>query len=343
MPLINPAHENVLQNRVHIAVLDTDVPCPAVYAKRGLHSSRFRTLLQAAAERLNQNAQTLRHGPIEIHVTAFDVVGGSYPPLSFMRSNIRSPFNRNDQSSAGPIDVILVTGAAAAAYDDLPWIPALRTFIQTIFTDFPFVKIYGSCFGHQLIGQALLEGQKCSIGKEISKILVEPSIQGHEIGVHPILLNTQFSSRFSALDHFSKERPVQLQVIHGDVVTPSQDIPSHMDQNVLSLPTPWMNIGSTSKCLIQGLFYPGRVLTLQGHFEFDAFATGELCRQFGRTFNWKESHLNSHLAKIWGSIEFIDGDSGPYDDSLAIAELAVLFFADEDRLQPMVGLPGKSS
>ncbi|KAJ5241946.1 uncharacterized protein N7469_000273 [Penicillium citrinum] len=339
MPLIKPSHENIPRNHVHIAVLDTDVPCPAVYAKRGLHSSRFRTLLQAAAKRLNQNAQNLRHGPIEIHVTAFDVVGGSYPPLSFMRASPRNLFVPTDQFSAGPIDVILVTGAAAAAYDNLPWIPALRTFIQTIFTEFPFVKIYGSCFGHQLIGQALLEGQKCSIGKEISKIFVEPSIQGHEIGVHPIILNTQFSSRFSSLDQFSKERPVQLQVIHGDIVTPSQDIPSHMDQNALSLPDPWMNIGNTSKCLIQGLFYPERVLTLQGHFEFDAFATGELCRQFGRTFNWTDSHLNSHLAKIWGSVDSIDGDCGPYDDSQAIAELAVLFFADEDRLLPMVGFP----
>lgn len=34
---------------MHIAVLDTDVPVPAVYSTRGLYSIQFRTLLQAAA------------------------------------------------------------------------------------------------------------------------------------------------------------------------------------------------------------------------------------------------------------------------------------------------------
>lgn len=39
---------------MHVAVLDTDVPVPQVYAKHGLYSTRFRTLLQAAAARLKQ-------------------------------------------------------------------------------------------------------------------------------------------------------------------------------------------------------------------------------------------------------------------------------------------------
>ncbi|CAI7644234.1 unnamed protein product [Penicillium pancosmium] len=316
MPLITPIGEESPQNHVHIAVLDTDVPCPAVYAKRGMHSSRFRVLLQAAAGRLNQEAQELQHGNIGIHVTAFDAVGGSYPPLSFLRSSPRSLNRTNASDSPGPVDVILVTGAAAAAYDDLPWIPALRSFIQKVYADYPFVKIYGSCFGHQLIGQALLEGQECSMGKDLpSKISVEPSVLGHEIGVHPIVLNTQFSRRFSSLAEFSSERPVQLQVIHGDIVTPSQDIPSHIGQS--------------------------RVLTLQGHFEFDAFASGELCRQFARTYNWTQSSLDTHLANIWGSFESIDGPSGPYDDAKAVAEMVVLFFADEDRV--LAAIPGKSS
>jgi hypothetical protein len=102
-----------------------------------------------------------------------------------------------------------------------------------------------------------------------------------------------------------------------------------------------MNIGSSSKCLIQGLFHPGRVLTLQGHFEFDAFASGELCRQFARTYNWTQSRLETHLSNIWGSLESVDGPAGPYDDAKAVAEMAMLFFADEDRL--LAALPGKSS
>ncbi|KAJ6141582.1 hypothetical protein N7470_009972 [Penicillium chermesinum] len=62
---------------IHVAVLDTDIPCLSVYAQRGLYSSQFRVLLQAAAERLNKNARTsLPNGPLGVHVTAFDAVGG---------------------------------------------------------------------------------------------------------------------------------------------------------------------------------------------------------------------------------------------------------------------------
>jgi GMP synthase-like glutamine amidotransferase len=223
----------------------------------------------------------------------------------------------------------LVTGAAAAAYDDLPWIPSLQAFIQTVHENYSFVRIYGSCFGHQLIAQALLAGQECSMGDSPSKISVEPSVFGHEIGVHPIILDPEFSSRFSSFAQFSQERPLQLQLIHGDIVTPSQDIPPSPER--LNLPDPWINLGSSEKCLIQGLYYPGRVLTLQGHFEFDAFASGELCRQFSRTYNWPAFKLKSHLESIWGSSQAIDGPAGPYDDSKALAEMALLFFADEDR------------
>jgi GMP synthase - Glutamine amidotransferase domain len=93
------------------------------------------------------------------------------------------------------------------------------------------------------------------------------------------------------------------------------------------LPEPWLNIGSSIKCPIQGLYKPGHVLTLQGHFEFDAFATAELCHKFANQFNWPADLLASHLENIRRSV--VPGKDDD-DDSKIAAEAVLLFFAGED-------------
>lgn len=309
-----------MRNRVHIAVLEADIPSLAVYAKRGLYNTQFRKLLSAAADRLNRNPQNLKHGPIDILVTAFDVVGGSFPNLHDLRAE--------SETSIGtcPIDAILVTGAVAAAYDDLHWIPALESFIQTVHTKYPLVKIFGSCFGHQLIGQALLEKSELSYIKEWPTKFSVQAQSSHEIGVQSITLNPDFACRFSSLASFKQLEPFRIQLIHGDVVAPSTTL-TEWDRMNASLPAPWINVGSSEKCLIQGLYYPRRVLTLQGHFEYDAFAAAELCLHFSKKLSWPSDLLSSHLDAIWRGNR-ADNDDG--DDSKAATEAVLLFFAGED-------------
>ncbi|KAL4784083.1 hypothetical protein BJX76DRAFT_367913 [Aspergillus varians] len=300
--------------QVHIAALETDVPCYKVYTKRGLYSSQFRRLLQAAADRLNRSSHPLKNGQLDVRVTGFDVVGGEFPPLESLRSDLASSKDTDrdiyTDPRLTPIDAILVTGAAAAAYDKLAWIPPLQSFLQTVYAQFPYVKIFGSCFGHQLIGQALL-------GAESSET---------------------FSSRFPPLQRFSPTEPFCIQLIHGDAVVPypqqqqlhatgGKPTPTQSTEEG-TLVAPWMSIGSTDLCSVQGLYNPGRVLTLQGHFEFDAFATAELCHQFANAFNWAPSVLAAHLERISRSArpDMQDDD----DDSGAAAEAVLLFFAGED-------------
>lgn len=309
-----------MRNRVHIAVLEADTPSPAVYAKRGLYNTQFRKLLSAAADRLNRNPQNLKHGPIDILVTAFDVVGGSFPNLHDLRAESET------SNGTCPIDAILVTGAVAAAYDDLHWIPALESFIQTVHTKYPLVKIFGSCFGHQLIGQALLEKSELSYIKEWPTKFSVQAQSSHEIGVQSITLNPDFACRFSSLASFKQLEPFRIQLIHGDVVAPSTTL-TERDRMNASLPAPWINVGSSEKCLIQGLYYPRRVLTLQGHFEYDAFAAAELCLHFSKKFSWPSDLLSSHLDAIWRGNR-ADNDDG--DDSKAATEAVLLFFAGED-------------
>ncbi|KAJ5796150.1 uncharacterized protein N7518_004690, partial [Penicillium psychrosexuale] len=210
-----------------------------------------------------------------------------------------------------------ITGAAAAVYDKLHWILGLRSFIERV--------IFGSCFGHQLIAQALLASDKSYKPQGFSfKISVERSSSGHESGMHPIILNPAFVSNFPPLARFTPEQPFHIQIIHGDAVI---SLPEDTLVPGMMLLGPWLNIGSSRNCPIQGLYKPGHVLTLQGHFEFDAFATAELCHQFANQFHWPADLLASHLENIRRSV--VPGNDDD-DDSKIAAEAVLLFFAGED-------------
>lgn len=312
---------------IHIAVLDTDIPCYHVYAKRGLYSSQFNSLLNAAAGRINATGSELPRGLLSVHVTAFDIVGNSYPHAATLRASPWSAVERHTPGSHGPIDAILVTGATAAVYDKLHWIPGLRSFIQRVYSDYPLVKIFGSCFGHQLIGEVLLASDISYTSETSSfKISVEAASQGHEIGMFPITLNPSFVSHFPPLARFAQE-PFNIQLIHGDSVISSPDAPVPEESTGDMLPGSWLSVGSSLKCPIQGLYQPGRVLTLQGHFEFDAFATAELCYKFAGQFGWSQEVLDTHLERIRRSVR---PDREDEDDSKVTAEAVLLFFAGED-------------
>lgn len=313
---------------INIAVLDTDIPCYPVYAKRGLYSSQFNVLLTAAANRINASEYHKHRRPLSVHITAFDVVGGSFPHPQSLRVGPWSPTENKPSGFPGPVDAILVTGAAAAVYDKLHWIPALQSFIARVYADYPMVKIFGSCFGHQLIGQALLASDKSYTFQESTfEISVEASSDGHEIGIHPIILNPAFASIFPPLSQFTPEQPFHIQVIHGDAVMSSPEATLVSRGKGTMLPEPWLNIGSSLKCPIQGLYKPGHVLTLQGHFEFDAFAAAELCHKFANEFNWPADLHASYLENIRRSV--VPGKDDD-DDSKVAAEAVLLFFAGED-------------
>lgn len=141
----------------------------------------------------------------------------------------------------------------------------------------------------------------------------------------PISLTEGFVSSFPGLRQrlSGSGGKMRLQMIHGDWVVPASG-----DRDPVELPAPWMNMGGTEACPIQGLYCPKRVLSYQGHFEFDVVVNSETCKEFGRRAGW-----DPELMKEWmRMIELGRGKSlgEDDDDSKVAAELVVLFFAGED-------------
>lgn len=317
-------------HRIHVAVLDTDVPCLSAYAQRGLYSSQFRVLLQAAAERLNKDPNTsLQNGPLSVHITAFDAVGGTLPPLECLRTSPASPTESAAPAPFSPIDAILITGSVCSSYDKYPWIAELSSYIQNVYENYPLVKLFGSCFGHQLLADALLSVPDPAAPH--SAFHVEYAASGFEVGIHPITLQPSFTAYFPPLARAAAGKPFHIQLIHGDQVVPTPEAAAAAASSGIeaALPSPWINMGGSAVCPIQGLYNPGRVFSFQGHFEFDAWHNSELSKEFARRKNWSAENLNAYLEWINRSAVVGEDDN---DDSKAAAEAVMLFFAGEDQL-----------
>ncbi|KAK1716317.1 hypothetical protein BDP67DRAFT_576061 [Colletotrichum lupini] len=183
----------------HIAILDTDVMVTAVQTLYGqYYSAQYIKRLTAAATRIGASHLAT--------FTTWDVVAGHYP-------------------SPADVDAILITGSIAAAYDTDPWVLRLGDFIRRVYEHHPNVRIFGTCFGHQLIGKVLLEPHGA---------VVEKDPNGYEFGVQTISLNPNLVEDFPCLaalapttrtteseqDAGSSSPPpphgLRLQMCHGD-------------------------------------------------------------------------------------------------------------------------------
>lgn len=252
-------------------MLNADIPVPNVCAQKAPTYGRiFHQLLSAAA------AQKLPR--IAIKSSDYDVMKEEYP------------------ISLAEFDAIIISGSANSAYDDLEWVRRLDDFISDVYQNDPRIKIFGSCFGHQIVCQSLLKDFGVRVG-------VDPN--GWEIGVREITLHKHFLEVFGR-DHPLPEK-LRLQFVHHDhVVIPTPD----------SLPHSWMTLGSTQHCAVQGMYEPGRVLTYQGHFEFDKFINSETVKFFFPA--WAPGVLKE-------AMEAIDAD----DDAIAAAEMVLKFILEK--------------
>ncbi|KAL0942785.1 glutamine amidotransferase-like protein [Colletotrichum truncatum] len=230
------------QKPKHIAILDTDVTVPAVQSTYGkYYSAQYIKLLTAAASRLDLAGR--------VEFSTWDVVSGAYP-------------------NPADVDAILITGSIAAAYDTDPWVIKLGAFIEEVYAQHTGVRMFGTCFGHQLIGQVLLGPHGA---------VVERDPNGYEFGVQTINLNHKLIEDFPCLKKLGRVEEkdthgLRLQMCHGDHVA----LPKPSGK----LPGSWINIGGSAHCQVQGLYEPSRVLTIQPHFECDQPIMEETIKYF---------------------------------------------------------------
>ncbi|KAF9451446.1 class I glutamine amidotransferase-like protein, partial [Macrolepiota fuliginosa MF-IS2] len=162
-------------------------------------------------------------------------------------------------------DMIMLTGSPASAYENLEWINRLIAFVQHVAKDHPKVKIYGICFGHQIVCRAL-SGKCVSNGGR------------WEAGPTTLQLTDLGKSIFGV-------EQLNIQQMHQDHI-PLDSLSDPLSSKQLHL------IGSTPTAGNQGIvkFYSDEnqgdkslerihIITLQGHPEFnERIATAVICR-----------------------------------------------------------------
>ncbi|KAF7554924.1 hypothetical protein G7Z17_g2537 [Cylindrodendrum hubeiense] len=258
---------------ISVAVFNCGYTCPSIQKERGQYHDIFASLLRPALERVC--SKSAKSPSVKLSIIGWDAVNQVYPP------------------TLDNINAIIVSGSPNGAYQDLEWIQTLSRYISYVYHQHPSIKIYGSCFGHQIICQALWSDQGAIVGKDPS---------GWELGVHRIDVSDEFAEKFPSL---LPSKTLRLQFLHGDhVVLPNGSLPEGIHM-----------IGSTSHCQVQGIYQPGRILTYQGHPEFDQFINTECLKLVGERVGWGPEFLASAIAA-----------AAECDDAIIAADIIVVFF-----------------
>jgi GMP synthase-like glutamine amidotransferase len=148
--------------------------------------------------------------------------------------------------------------------------------------DQPKVKIFGSCFGHQIINQSLFS--------HTGGLHVMPNPQGWELGVQEIAITPKFAACFPqqfqpSLTISASPTRIQLQLSHQDAVIVTQKT---------QLPPECIEMGSSALCSMQGMYVPDRVLTFQAHPEFDRAVNGACINWIGES-TWPAEVTREYL------------------------------------------------
>ncbi|TVY46928.1 putative glutamine amidotransferase-like protein [Lachnellula occidentalis] len=161
----------------------------------------------------------------------------SYPGLSSSSGLQITNFDveiAQEYPSLEDIDAILITGSKYNAFDNDAWILKLVAFVEVILKQ-RRVRIIGVCFGHQIVGRAMeVKVFRSEEGWEASVTAMDLTKRGQEIFGRPALA---------------------LHQMHRDIV---YEYPEGVEE-----------LAYTEKCAVQGMYVAKRLITVQGHPEFN--------------------------------------------------------------------------
>ncbi|KAJ5219667.1 hypothetical protein N7468_008871 [Penicillium chermesinum] len=133
------------------------------------------------------------------------------------------------------VDAFLLTGSKHDAFADDSWILLLTEYVKDVVQTHK-KPVVGICFGHQILARAL--GAKVGRG------------DGWEISVDSINLTDV------GKEVFGKDT-LYLHQMHRDIV--------------FEVPEGCQNLGFSGPCAIQGLYKPGKIISVQAHPEFNEY------------------------------------------------------------------------
>lgn len=173
------------------------------------------------------------------------------------------------------------------SFDDDIWILKLVDFVKKILFEQTRVRLIGVCFGHQIIGRAL--GQKVGRsegGWEISVTPMQLTEKGRELfGVGELVSSSSCLFSFSwfcwSMLAVGRSRVVE----SGACSAYLQYMLTHLKKQaihqmhqdaVYTYPPSVEHLGHSPSCHVQGMYEKKRLITTQGHPEFDGDIVTEL-------------------------------------------------------------------
>ncbi|KAH0828632.1 class I glutamine amidotransferase-like protein [Lanmaoa asiatica] len=216
-----------------LALLVCDDPIPLVKAVHGDYGRVFHQLLSSSLARIDSERAEATF-TLDVYDVFNDMV---YPPDSVQ------------------YDGLLISGSRASAYEDIDWINKLVAYVKCVVTEKPSLKVFGICFGHQIIARAL--GGSCVQNNGLWEVAVT-TIQLTPLG-KAIFGSNQLDLQQMHRDHVPTSPPnahllgsTDLTPNHGMVIFDPAFEPLYLASDVV----PHVPLTSI------------QVLTLQGHPEF---------------------------------------------------------------------------
>jgi len=161
------------------------------------------------------------------------------------------------------IDAILITGSRHNSFDDTPWILKLLDFTAKVLAQ-DRIRVIGVCFGHQIIARAM-------------GVTVGRNDDGWETAVNEV----QLTARGKEL--FQKDK-ISLHQMHRDIV---YYYPEGVEE-----------LGSSPVCKVQGMYVPKKLITVQGHPEFNEEIVTELLNRRHATGVFDDTTFESAMGRV---------------------------------------------
>ncbi|EMD69844.1 hypothetical protein COCSADRAFT_106890 [Bipolaris sorokiniana ND90Pr] len=181
------------------------------------------------------------------------------------------------------IDAVLISGSKHNSFDNDPWILKLVEFTQTLLKQ-DRVRVIGVCFGHQILGRAA--------GAKVGR-----SDDGWEISVLPVQLTAKGKEIF-------QQDSLAIHQMHRDVVF---EYPADVEK-----------LGGSPRCLVQGMYKKGKLISLQGHPEFTEPIVSYLVQMRAEQGIFEEEQARDALERV-----------GNHHDGLVIAKAFLRFLLDD--------------